>query len=268
MNPPVPRWFCIPSPLGERVRVRGNQVDIDASTLGMLMPKGSISMRCIHRNMKRKAKHKNTAMTERILDKKKHPTDLMLLDLLIQKIIKKLEDNSYEPKVQDALKAIQLKQRLVKTSEAEKTFWQLIDDIRRQKLGPTASEPVESTGSERSESKDQPESVMAQILRTIIGLKEEVKRGMLPVKTITDAFNQGKSVECQFTYQRIGRILSTMGFAKGKVGSNSGILWDQKNIERLEKIYGLHQTQETRETQGTHTLEVNYKENNENSLSS
>jgi hypothetical protein len=225
--------------------------------------------------MKRKAKHKNTAMTERILDKKEHPTDLMLLDLLIQKIIKKLEENSYEPKVQDALKAIQLKQRLVKTSEAEKTFWQLIDDIRSQELGPASlktqnsgNELPESTGSERSESKDQPESVMAQILRTIIGLKEEVKRGMLPVKTITDSFNQGKSVECQFTYARIGRILSAMGFAKGKVGSNSGILWDQENIERLEKIYGLHQTQETRETQGTHTLEVNSEENNENSLSS
>ena len=88
---------------------------------------------------------------------------------------------------------------------------------------------------------------------------------MLPVKTITDSFNQGKCKESQLTYQRIGRILSAMGFVKGRVGSNSGILWDQENIERLEKIYGLHQTQETRET---HTLEVNYKENNENSLSS
>ena len=91
---------------------------------------------------------------------------------------------------------------------------------------------------------------------------------MLPVKTITDSFNQGKCKESQLTYQRIGRILSAMGFAKGRVGSNSGILWDQENIERLEKIYGLHQTQEARETQETHTLEVNYKENNENSLSS
>jgi hypothetical protein len=247
--------------------VRGNQVDIVTSTLGMLMSKGSISMRCIHRNMKRKAKHKNTAMAERTLDKREHPTDLMLLDLLIQKIIKKLEDKSYEPKIQDALKAIQLKQGLVKTSEAEKTFWQLIDDIRRQELGPASlktqnsgNELPESTCSERSESKDQPETVRAQILRTIIGLKEEVKRGMLPVKTITDSFNQGKCKESQFTYQRIGRILSAMGFAKGKVGSNSGILWDQENIERLEKIHGLHQTQETRETQETPTSGMNHKD--------
>ena len=229
--------------------------------------------------MKSKANSNHPALGKETSDKTKHPTDLMLLDMLIQKIIKKLEDNSYEPKVQDALKAIQLKQKLAQTSEAEKTFWQLIDDIRRQELGPASlktqnsgNELPESTCSERSESKDQsqdpefgPERVMAQILRTIIGLKEEVKRGMLPVKTITDSFNQGKCKESQLTYQRIGRILSAMGFAKGRVGSNSGILWDQENIERLEKIYGLHQTQETRET---HTLEVNYKENNENSLSS
>jgi hypothetical protein len=108
---------------------------------------------------------------------------------------------------------------------------------------------------------------MAQILGTIIGLKEEVKKGMLPVKTITDSFNQGKCKESQLTYQRIGRILSAMGFAKGKarilcleIGSNSGILWDQENIERLEKIHGLHQTQETRETQETHTSGMNHKD--------
>jgi hypothetical protein len=218
--------------------------------------------------MKSKANSNHPALGKETSDKTKDPPDLKLLEILINKIIKKLEDNSYEPKVQDALKAIQLKQKLAQTSEAEKTFWQLIDDIRRLELGPTASEPVESTCSERSESKDQPERVMAQILRTIIGLKEEVKRGMLPVKTITDSFNQGKCKESQLTYQRIGRILSAMGFVKGRVGSNSGILWDQENIERLEKIYGLHQTQETRETQETHTLEVNYKENNENSSSS
>ncbi len=70
------------------------------------------------------------------------PNDLKLVEILIDKIIKRLEENSFEPKVQDALKAIQLKQRLseaksgelVKTSEAEKTFWQTIDEIRTSEL--------------------------------------------------------------------------------------------------------------------------------------
>jgi len=63
--------------------------------------------------------------------RREEPNDLKLVEILIDKIIKRLEENSFEPKVQDALKAIQLKQKLVKTSEAEKTFWQQIDDISR-----------------------------------------------------------------------------------------------------------------------------------------
>ncbi|MCJ7578689.1 MAG: hypothetical protein MUO91_09580, partial [candidate division Zixibacteria bacterium] len=69
---------------------------------------------------------------------REEPKDLKLLELLIDKSIKRLEENSCEPKIRDALKAIQLKQKVVKTSEAEKTFWQLIDDLRREELGPTA----------------------------------------------------------------------------------------------------------------------------------
>jgi tRNA U38,U39,U40 pseudouridine synthase TruA len=152
---------------------------------------------------------------------REEPKDLKLVEILIDKIIKKLEENSFQPKVQDALKAIQLKQKLVKTSEAEKTFWQAIDEIRTSEL-------------ERLESlENRTEDVQAQILRTIIRLKYEVKNGVLPVKTITDAFNQEKSEECHLTYQRIGRLLSTMGFQKGKAGNNSAILWDEEKIDQM-----------------------------------
>ena len=147
--------------------------------------------------------------------RREEPNDLKLVEILIDKIIKRLEENSFEPKVQDALKAIQLKQKLVKTSEAEKTFWQEIDDIRTSEL-----ERLESLES-------QTENLQAQILRTIMRLQYEVKNGMLPVKAITDAFNQGKSKECQLTYQRIGRLLSTMGFRKAKTHAGTyAILWD------------------------------------------
>ena len=156
---------------------------------------------------------------------------MKLVEILIDKIIKRLEDNSFEPKVQDALKAIQLKQKLVKTSEAEKTFWQEIDDIRTSEL-----ERLESLES-------QTENLQAQILKNIMRLKYEVKNGMLPVKTITDTHNQGKSEECQsqdpefgLTYQRIGRLLSTMGFQKGKAGDNSAILWNEEKIDQMLEI--------------------------------
>jgi hypothetical protein len=61
-------------------------------------------------------------------------SDLRLLEMLINKFIEKLEQNGFELKVQDALKAIQLKQKLAKTSEAEKIFWELIDQLRKEEL--------------------------------------------------------------------------------------------------------------------------------------
>lgn len=61
-------------------------------------------------------------------------SDLRLLELLINKFTEKLEKNGLEPKVQDALKAIQLKQKLAQTSEAEKIFWELIDQLRKEEL--------------------------------------------------------------------------------------------------------------------------------------
>ena len=64
--------------------------------------------------------------------------ELRLLEMLINKFIEKLEKNGFEPKVQDALKAIQLKQKLAETSEAEKVFWDLIDQLRKQELGKTS----------------------------------------------------------------------------------------------------------------------------------
>ena len=156
--------------------------------------------------------------------RREEPNDLKLVEILIDKIIKRLEENSFEPKVQDALKAIQLKQKLVKTSEAEKTFWQAIDEIRTSEL-----QKLESLES-------QTENLQAQILKNIIRLKYEVKNGMLPVKAITDAYNQEKSEECRLTYQRIGRLLSKMGFQKGKAGNNSAILWDQEKIDQMLEI--------------------------------
>jgi hypothetical protein len=60
---------------------------------------------------------------------------------------------------------------------------------------------------------------------------------VLPVKTITDAFNQGKSRECHLTYQRVGRLLSTMGFQKARAGNNSAILWDEKQIDQMVETF-------------------------------
>ena len=146
------------------------------------------------------------------------PAQLKFLETLIDKSIKRLEDKSFKPKVQDALKAIQLKQKIAKTSEAEKIFWQEIEAIRRDELIKLYPEPI---------------SLEAQILSTIIGLKQQVKNGILPVKTITDTFNQAKSKQSQLTYHRIGRLLSSMRFRKAKTQTGThAILWDDQLLSQ------------------------------------
>ena len=142
---------------------------------------------------------------------------LKLLETLIDKIIKRLEDNSCQPKIRDALKAIQLKLQVVKTSEAEKIFWQEIESIRREVLPKLFLETI---------------NLEAQIQSTILGLRHQVINGILPVKTITDTFNQSRSKESRLTYHRIGRLLSTMGFRKAKTqNGSSAIFWDDKLLQ-------------------------------------
>ncbi|MGB8656193.1 MAG: hypothetical protein WCE90_00210 [Candidatus Zixiibacteriota bacterium] len=139
-------------------------------------------------------------------------TEVKFLETLIDKLIKRLEEDSYKPRVQDALKAIQLKQKVAKTSEAEKSFWDEIEAIRQEELPKMYPDPS---------------NLESQIKATIFALRFEVKNGILPVKTITDTYNQGKSEETRLSYQRIGRLLSTLGFAKVKTSNgSSAILWN------------------------------------------
>ena len=139
--------------------------------------------------------------------------NLKFIERLIDKAIKRLEDDSFEPRIQDALKAIQLKEKVAKTSEAEKIFWQEIENIRNEELPKLYPE--------------EPVSLETQIQNTVLGLKDQVKNGILPLKIITDTFNQGKSKESRLSYRRIGQLLSSMGFRKAKTHDNTcAILWD------------------------------------------
>ena len=158
---------------------------------------------------------------DEVLDPGSSPTertkDLKLLEILIDKAIKTLEDNSCKPRIQDALKAIQLKEKVAKKSEAEKFFWEQIEEIRQDEL-PKLYPDTEATG-----------SLEAQLLTTITGLKHHLKNGVLPLKPIADTFNQERSEESRLSYQRIARLLSKIGFRKAKThGGYSAILWDEK----------------------------------------
>lgn len=146
--------------------------------------------------------------------------------MLINKMKQKLQDHSCEPRMQDALKAIQLKHKLAPDSEAEQIFWGLIDDIKRSEYEESYSEPSTK------------KSLKAQILEIIIGLKEEVNKGVLPVKTITDAFNRERVEQGQLTYKGIGGFLSQLGFTKVRTGSGTfAIVWDEELLQRLSRSH-------------------------------
>jgi hypothetical protein len=145
---------------------------------------------------------------------------LEFIELLIDKSIERLKRRTYRPRIQDALKAIQLKEKVVKAVEAEeqKAFWDMIEEVRQEELPKLYPE-----------SKPEPIDLESQIINTIKGLYYQVTNGTLPVKTITDRFNYGKPDEKRLSNSRIGRILSAMGFRKTRISNGrSAIFWDDR----------------------------------------
>ena len=84
------------------------------------------------------------------------------------------------------------------------------------------------------------DSLEAHILAVVARLGDQVERRLLPVKKITDAFNEGRPEKAQVTYQRIGRRLSAMGFKKDRGGDGAfAIVWDEELLNKLKQKYGL-----------------------------
>jgi len=96
------------------------------------------------------------------------------------------------------------------------------------------------------------DSFEAVILTVMESLREDVEKGILPVKTITDAFNMGRPERSQVTYQRVGKLLKPMGFTKCKTRTGaSAIIWDEDKIHRIRDKYGLIQRSDTSDTSET-----------------
>jgi len=96
------------------------------------------------------------------------------------------------------------------------------------------------------------DTLEAQILTVVIQLEDQVEKGILPIKVITDTFNEGKSERAVITYQRVGRRLSAIGFEKARTSDGaSAIVWDEKHIARMTESYGLEKTSETPERSET-----------------
>jgi hypothetical protein len=92
------------------------------------------------------------------------------------------------------------------------------------------------------------DSLEARILMMILQLRERVSRERLPVKLITDVFNEDRPERNRITYQMVGRRLSAMEFKKTRMADGgSAIIWDEEKIERMRESYGLQKTSEISE---------------------
>ncbi len=130
----------------------------------------------------------------------------------------------------DILKPLQQIIRLVKPGK-EPSFLQLVKILEDERLMEKA------------------DSLEAEILAAVISLEDEIEKGMLPVKRITDELNEDRPERSKVSYHRVGWRLKAMGFQKAKTGKgSSAILFDEEKISGMERAYGLKKTPETSET--------------------
>ncbi|MFH0926826.1 MAG: CHC2 zinc finger domain-containing protein [bacterium] len=124
----------------------------------------------------------------------------------------------------DILKPIQQIIRLVKP-EREPYFLRLVREL------------------ESARSVDKMDTIEAKVLMTLINLSDRVEKGTLPIKLITDTFNEDLPEKFTVTYQRVGRLLASMGFKKARGSDGASLIyWDDESIERMKERYGLKQT--------------------------
>jgi hypothetical protein len=84
------------------------------------------------------------------------------------------------------------------------------------------------------------ETLEAQLLLVVSRLEGKMKNGNLPVKAVTEEVNTGKREREQLTPQRVGRVLSSLGFEKTKTGNgSSAILFDRVQLGVIMRSYGL-----------------------------
>jgi hypothetical protein len=99
-------------------------------------------------------------------------------------------------------------------------------------------------------------SVEAEVLSAILGLEDQVVRGLLQVKAITESFNSGKSERHQIGEKSMGWILKSLGFGKGKLNNKAAVVWNDRELEQLKDEYDLRKTYETHETDVSHVTQL------------
>jgi len=90
---------------------------------------------------------------------------------------------------------------------------------------------------------DKADTLEAEILRIMDGLRQKVVGGVLPVQPVTDALNEDRPVEKRISPQRVGKRLKSLGFQSGtRTAAGATIKWDEDKLVRAMEAYGLCET--------------------------
>jgi len=96
---------------------------------------------------------------------------------------------------------------------------------------------------------DKADTLEAEILRIMDGLRQEVVGGVLPVQPITDALNADRPAEKRISPQRVGKRLKSLGFQSGRrTAAGATIKWDEDKLVRAVEAYGLRETTHSAQT--------------------
>lgn len=89
------------------------------------------------------------------------------------------------------------------------------------------------------DAQEQP-GLLAELVGVLHGLAVRVQHGALPVKVVTEAWNQARPLGCGLTPHRVGRLLGELGFQKRTVGNGSAaIIWNPEFLNRgLDRVGG------------------------------
>lgn len=84
----------------------------------------------------------------------------------------------------------------------------------------------------------------ARIILAVESLRSKVRGERLLVKDITARVNEGRPERMQVREERVGPVLSALGFEKRRTGSGMAIIYDEDKLAALKRDYGLAEAQE------------------------
>jgi len=97
------------------------------------------------------------------------------------------------------------------------------------------------TSLQRERLQDKADTLEAELLRVLDGLRAEVSEGgLLPVRLVTQKLNEGRPDEHKVSDQKVGVRLRSLGFRKGtRSAEGATIQWDEEALVRAMEGYGL-----------------------------